>query len=58
MKWKGLWAWAVICLWLLGSIGGFGYAMYNRAYVVAVGVLAIAVLAFFEVKRIYNEANE
>lgn len=50
-------AWAVICLYLLGSIGGFGYALYNRAWLIAVGVLAVAVLAFPTVRKLFSEAQ-
>ena len=58
MRMKGVWAWIVICLWLLGSIGGIGYAIYNGAWLIAVGVLAIAVLSFFMVRKIFNWSNE
>ena len=50
-------AWAVICLYVLGSIGGFGYALYCRAWLIAVGVVVLAVLAFPTVKRLFSEAQ-
>lgn len=55
MKMKCLFGFIVICLWLLGAIGGVGYSIYCEAWVIAVGVFANAVLAFFKVKEIYKE---
>jgi len=43
---KCLISFAIICLYLLGSIGGFGYAVYNGAYPIAAGVLALAIMAY------------
>jgi len=34
------------CAYVLGSIGGFGYAMYNHAYPIAAGVVVLACMAF------------
>ena len=55
MKMKSLFGFIVICLWLLGALGGVGYSIYCEAWVIAVGVLANAVLAFFKVKEIYKD---
>lgn len=55
MKMKSLFGFIVICLWLLGALGGVGYSIYCEAWVIAVGVLTNAVLAFFKVKEIYKE---
>lgn len=46
----------IICLWLLGAVGGVGYAVYCHAWVVAPGVLANAILAFFKVRDIYKDS--
>ena len=56
MRTKGIIAWVIICLWLLGTIGGVGYAVYHQAWVIAPGVLANAILAFFKVKEIYKDS--
>jgi hypothetical protein len=36
----------VLALYILGAIGGFGYAMYSDANLIAVAVLALAVMAW------------
>ena len=56
MRTKGILAWVIICLWLLGTIGGVGYAIYNQAWDILPGVLVNAVLAFFKVKDIYKDS--
>ena len=56
MRTKGLWAWIVICLWLLGCIGGVGYTIWVKAYVIAAGVAANGVLAFFKVREFYKDS--
>jgi len=56
MRTKGIFAWVIICLWLLCTIGGIGYTIYCHAWVVAVGVLANAVIAFFKVRDIYKDS--
>ena len=47
-----------VCAYLLGSIGGFGYAMYCKAYVIAVAVIILAALAFPTVKKIVGKMSE
>lgn len=56
MKWKGLWVWVIICLWALGLIGGVGYTTWVKAYVIAAGVAANGVLAFFKVRDLYKDS--
>ena len=56
MRLKGVFAWVIICLWLLGTIGGVGYSIYNQAWVILPGVVVNAVLAFFKVKDIYLDS--
>lgn len=48
----------MLALYALGAIGGIGYALYGRAYPVAVGVAATAWLAWPQVKTIYNRLTE
>lgn len=40
-----------LCLYILGAIGGFGYAAYGGSWPIAVGVVVLAVLAFPTVKK-------
>lgn len=35
-----------LCAYAVGSIGGFGYALYSKAYFVAVCVVVLAAMAF------------
>ncbi len=56
MRTKGIFAWVIICLWILGTIGGVGYTIYCHAWVVSVGVFANAVIAFFKVRDIYKDS--
>ena len=56
MRLKGVFAWVIICLWLLGTIGGVGYSIYNQAWVILSGVVVNAVLAFFKVKDVYKDS--
>lgn len=44
-----------ICGWLLGSIGGVGYACYNHAYLIAAAVVFLAVLSFPKVREFVSK---
>ena len=48
----------LLMLYAMGSIGGFGYACYSGAYLIAVAVLVLAVMAFPTAKRIFKEWTE
>lgn len=58
MKLKGIISMFLLMLYAMGSIGGFGYAMYCKAYLIAVAVLVLAVMAFPTAKRIFKEWTE
>ena len=49
---------AVCCLWVLGTIGGIGYALYESAYPIAAGVAALSIMSFSTVKKHFNELTE
>ena len=57
-KYKGFIGFFLICLYVLGTIGGIGYACYNKAYTVAVGVAAVAAMAFPYIKGVFNKMVE
>ena len=42
---KKIAAFAAVCLYILGSIGGLGWALYNKSYLIAVAVAALAARA-------------
>lgn len=48
---KELLSFMIIVLYALGSIGGFGYACYCNAYLIAVAVLALSVMAWPTAKK-------
>ena len=41
--------------YLLGTIGGFGYAVCGGSWPIAVAIIILAILAFPEVKRRFTE---
>ena len=53
-KMKKLFAFVMICLFGLGAIGGIGYCYHCRAYVIAVGVAALAFMAWPELKKYFT----
>ena len=57
-KYKGFIYFALICLYILGSIGGIGFACYNHAYLIAVGVAAVALMAFPYIKGVFKKMVE
>lgn len=48
----------LLMLYAMGSIGGFGYACYSGAYVIAFAVLVLAVMAFPTIKKVFKEWTE
>lgn len=40
-----------LCAYVLGAIGGFGYAMYSKAYLIAACIVVLAVMAFPKAKE-------
>lgn len=48
---KKLLSFIVICLWVLGTIGGIGYAIYGGSWPVAAGVAMLSILAMPTVKK-------
>ena len=57
-KYKGFIYFALICLYILGAIGGIGYACYNHAYLIAVGVAAVAAMAFPYINEVFKKMVE
>ena len=52
---KGILYTFILMLYAMGSIGGFGYACYSGAYVIAFAVLVLTVMAFPTAKRVFEE---
>lgn len=57
-KYKGFIYFFLICLYILGTIGGIGYACYNHAYLIAIGVAAVAAMAFPYIKGVFKKMAE
>ena len=47
-----------MCAYGVGSIGGFGYALYCKAWVIAACVAVLAAMAFPKAKEFYNKLTE
>lgn len=45
----------VLMAYAMGAIGGTGYALYSRAYLIAIAVVVLAVLAFPVVRKIFQD---
>lgn len=45
----------VICLYALGFIGGLGWTLYNRAFLIAFGVFTLGVMAFPTLKTLFHK---
>ena len=52
---KGILYTFILMLYAMGSIGGFGYACFSGAYLIAFAVLVLAVMAFPTAKRVFQE---
>ena len=48
----------LMCLYILGAIGGVGYAMFNHAYLIAIGVVVVAAMALPQVVKYYKMLTE
>ena len=52
---KGFFYMFALMAYLMGAIGGFGYVCYNHAYVIALAVLVLAVMAFPTAKNYFDK---
>ena len=41
-------------LYIVGTIGGIGYCLYNKAYVIAIAVAVLSVMAFPTVRNMFK----
>ena len=48
----------ILMAYALGAIGGTGYAIYSRAYVIAIAVVVLAVLALPVVIKIFQDLTK
>lgn len=52
---KGVFYMMMMMAYLMGSIGGFGYAIYCKAYVIAAAVALLAWMAFPKAKEYFEK---
>ena len=45
---------AQLALYVLGVIGGLGWTLFEKSYVIAAGVLALGVMAFPHIKGVFK----
>ena len=57
-KYKGFIYFALICLYILGTIGGIGFACYNHAYLIEVGVAVVALMVLPQVIKYFKALTE
>ena len=48
----------VLCLYVLGTIGGIGYTIFCGGYPIALGVVALAVMAYPKAKEYWQKLND
>ena len=57
-KMKKIISFIMVCLYALGVIGGIGSAIYADAWPCAIGVVALAVMAWPQLKAYFNYLKE
>lgn len=45
----------MLCLWVLGVLGGIGWSLYSGGYVIAVGVASTGCMAWPKVKDYFTK---
>lgn len=48
----------ILCLYVVGVIGGIGYAIYGGAWPVAIGVAALGWMAFPKLKEAFEKLTK
>lgn len=48
----------LLMFYVMGSIGGIGWSLYNRGYVIAIAVAVLAVMAWPTALRIFEAWRE
>lgn len=45
----------IVCAYVLGTIGGFGYALYGGSWPIAIAIVILGILAFPKFKEAFKE---
>ena len=43
-----------MCAYVLGLMGGLGWALYNKAYLISISIIVLGIMAFPELKRVFK----
>ncbi len=55
---KKILSFVLLCLAIVGSIGGVGYACYNHAWIFCASVLSLTYLAWPKIKECFTNLTE
>ena len=58
MDMKKYFSFVMICLYILGVIGGLGWTLYSGGYVIAVGVVAVAYMAWPKLVEYFHDLTD
>ena len=58
MDMKKYFSFVMICLYILGVIGGLGWTLYSGGYVIAVGVVAVAYMAWPKLVEYFRDLTD
>jgi uncharacterized membrane protein len=47
-----------LCFYALGSIGGLGYCLYSGAWLIAIAVVILGIMAFPTAKKLFKELTD
>ena len=47
-----------LCAWFIGAVGGFGYALYNKAYFIGACIVVLAWMAWPSVRKCWDNLHE
>ena len=48
----------MIWFYIIGTIGGIGFSLYNDAWYIAIAIIGLAYMAFPKVKEYYKSLTE
>ena len=51
---KSIYYFFCLAAWVLGTVGGFGWAAFNKAWLIALAVLALGAMAFPYVRKCFQ----
>lgn len=53
-----LFRFSMMCLWVVGTIGGIGYTLYYEAWLIAGGIAALAFMSWSTVRNYYKHLTD